>query len=572
VLGVAGHSTLPVEPYSGATLEDCKELLCQRHPDTGAHTVHWSSSSAYDYHVDNYFGLKMRSSRMPIICFTPGPSRNRRYKLCHLTDQVEGARTSVHQCDNIVEVYRALEARTFRRLPVSPTAYGSVWDDAIKVMVKQVRASVDVHKRPSYREAANTMLNPARRAMLQRAAVRVENTPNDRYGHPIKPHAGVISGFLKLEKAMLTASGDVPAPRVISPRDDETAVMMRSLLHHLEKSIIGAIPALFGYQPVTKGESAEKVAKRFFNLSCRFNRPAYRSMDMSKFDSHVSQAALHKEHSVYLGIYEGTEHWTLLRALLAKQLVTVAYFRTSSGVLKFRKDGGRGSGDINTGLGNVLINCLLIYVYATLNSIPLGSFSLVNNGDDSVLVTEHEDCRWDGYAAFCLEHGFKVNVEDPVYYVEAVRYCQSFCMADATPLSVRDPARVAAKDTVTTRPMRTCRDLESMSKSISLGGTATAGGVPVLAALYDMIGRGIQSKVKPSAMYHEYGWADRVASVAHRRGMPVSDLARASFALATGIGVQLQLELERDYASRTLHRDVAAPPPCRGPAGLALGA
>jgi hypothetical protein len=417
------------------------------------------------------------------------------------------------------------------------------------------------------------MLNPARRSLLLKAAARVANTQLNKQGFPIKPSAGNINGFLKLEKALLSDTGDVPAPRVISPRDDEYAVMLRAHIHHLEKSIIGGIAALFGYQPVTKGMSAEAVAKRFFATSHRFRRPAYRSMDMSKFDSHVSQAALLKEHSVYLGIYDGTEHWELLRALLAKQLVTVAYFRTSSGILKFRKDGGRGSGDINTGLGNVLINCLLIYVYAVKHNIPMNSFTLVNNGDDSVLVTEHEDTRWDGYVQFCLEHGFKVKIEDPVYYVEAVRYCQSFCMNDAVPLAVRDPVRVVAKDAVTPRPMRTNRDIESMAKSISLGGTATAGGVPVMASFYSMIGRGVPGKVKPSAMYHEYGWADRVASVAHRRNMPISDMARASFALATGIPVALQLALEHEYTIRDFDRHLGrACPPTRSVGGMALGA
>lgn len=80
------------------------------------------------------------------------------------------------------------------------------------------------------------------------------------------------------------------------------------------------------------------------------------------------------------------------------------------------------SGDMNTALGNVLIMCMLIKAYMDTKGIK---YRFVDNGDDAVVILEkkHQHLMND-LPKWFLEMGFNMKVEQPVYEMEHIEYCQ----------------------------------------------------------------------------------------------------------------------------------------------------
>jgi len=252
-----------------------------------------------------------------------------------------------------------------------------------------------------------------------------------------------INHFIKFEKVNLTKKSD-RFPLKIKPRTHEYNLRLGMFLSPIEgfggsHPMYDALASLFGGPTVMKGMNAEQVATNIVDASQMVSdRSQHQEQglvwigcDASRFDQHVSKDMLKWEHSIYLELYLNHPELSELRWLLKQQLKTKAttYTQDEEGVqykVSYQDEGQRSSGDMNTGLGNCIIMCAMLYTY--LKMVGITNVRVINNGDDAVIIMTGSD-----YASFCqesfkdwfLEMGFTMTMEDPVYELDQLEFCQS---------------------------------------------------------------------------------------------------------------------------------------------------
>jgi hypothetical protein len=363
-----------------------------------------------------------------------------------------------------------------------------------------------------------------------------------------------LSSFVKAEKLNLTSKPD-PTPRIIQPRGPVYNTAVGVFLKPLEGVIYKGIMKVFHEPTVFKGMNAQQQGALLAQKWSRFAKPVAVGIDASRFDQHVSRDALEWEHSVYTTIMGDPEFAKLLRW----QLDNKGFVRCGDGTIRYEVNGSRMSGDMNTALGNCLIMCALVWEYMRSLGLGVDDYALANNGDDCVVIFEehHLVAFQQGLDGFFLEFGFEMTVEDPCYELEAIEFCQ--CHAVWTPYGytmVRDPRVCIDKDLITYKWMevQTRQGWDLLRKSISDGGTALAGCIPVLGAFYAYVGRNVQrhkNKRGQELVKTEITGFDMLArNMSFVREEP-ADKTRLSFYRAFGWSPDEQTALEEAYDSCT---------------------
>jgi len=169
-----------------------------------------------------------------------------------------------------------------------------------------------------------------------------------------------------------------------------------------------------GMRWCAKGLTKEERALQLMDMADQFKDPVFVLADHSTFDAHVNPELLKLEHKFYKRVWGYDRELT---KLLQLQVDNVG--RTKGGI-KYKVKGTRMSGDINTALGNSLINfgMLAAWVYAVDAKILL-------DGDDSVIVMERESLdRLPPIEEFMVNFGMK-TVAEVVYDISDVEFCQS---------------------------------------------------------------------------------------------------------------------------------------------------
>jgi hypothetical protein len=374
-----------------------------------------------------------------------------------------------------------------------------------------------------------------RRTIYEKACAHLIERPIERKDSHIK-------AFIKAEKYNFTSKIN-PAPRIIQPRDPRYIVESGRYIKVIEKKIYKQINDLFGATTIFKGLNAHKRGLAMEDHWNAFNNPVAVGLDAKRFDQHVSRAALEYEHSIYKLYYPKDKHFAML---LEWQLVNKGKARCNGGSVSYKVDGCRMSGDVNTALGNCLIMSSLVYVYAQEIGVNI---RLANDGDDCVVVMEREHlAQFQGSLhSFFIKHGFFMEVEEPVYTLEAIEFCQSHPVFDGTSYRmVRDPRVAISKDCVSLTPLDNAKIRGMWLAAVGQGGMSLTGGIPVWQDFYARLTE-LSDGAKPlndlsmmtgmkilgQGMYHEY--------------KPVTPQARLSFYLAFGITPSEQLCLEGYY-------------------------
>lgn len=385
-----------------------------------------------------------------------------------------------------------------------------------------------------------------RKTLYQRAA-------DSLLSSSISPRDATIKAFVKAEFINSDDKPD-PDPRVISPRDPRYNVEVGRYLRPVEHKIYDAIAKLFGEPTVLKGYNAQQIGKIFADKWARYRDPVAVGLDASRFDQHVSVEALKWEHSVYNGIFNSKE----LRRLLKWQLYNSVVGHCRDGRLKYRTEGCRMSGDMNTALGNCLIMCALVHCYLQTRGIR---GSLANNGDDCSVIMERKDLLkfQTGLAEWFLEMGFNMKVEAPVYNIEGIEFCQTHPVFVAgTYIMVRNFPKSISKDCLSLKELSSAKVCQSWIDAVGQGGLSLTGGIPVYQDFYSSYIR-IASQIpvpktrQSSKRRHRIADAEITGGLAwlskgmSRHYQPISPETRHSFYLAFGVTPDTQLELEGFY-------------------------
>lgn len=381
----------------------------------------------------------------------------------------------------------------------------------------------------------------------------------------ISPRDGWLKAFLKAEKVDFWAKAD-PAARIIQPRDPRYILETGRFLKQLEHPVYRAIAKAWGCR--TRGANAEQVVMKGLTphgvggqLRLKWDKyvnPVAVGLDASRFDQHVSVDALRFEHSIYAHCFTGEDRKYLQR-LLESQVHNRGVARASDGSIAYSIDGMRGSGDINTGMGNCLLMSTLVLAFC--ESVGIRA-SLANNGDDCVLFMEKSDLsKISSLGVWFREMGFTMKVEAPVSVFEQIEFCHMHPVW--TPegwLMVRNLAAAVAKDCTTILDME--HHAKRVWDAIGKCGVAVAGGVPILHSFYNALIRNGSASgiaVESDAWYKSSG-AVMLARGMNRSHCTVDPRTRHSFWLAFGVLPDAQEAAEELYDGLVLYTGLRTEP------------
>nr|UQB76145.1 RNA polymerase [Flumine tombus-like virus 31] len=367
---------------------------------------------------------------------------------------------------------------------------------------------------------------------------------------PVKEKDSFISAFGKAEKF----TKEDPAMRLIQPRSLRYNTEVGRYLKRLEKQVYKDIAKVFKEVTVLKGYNATDTATILKRKWDRFKNPIAIGTDASRFDQHVSVQALKWEHSVYLKYFYPSDR-NKLRELLSWQLVNRGIAKATDGHIKYKVDGCRMSGDMNTSLGNCLLMCAMFYAY--LKHIGVDA-ELANNGDDCIIICEkREFAKLSSLPTWFREMGFTMKVEDPVDVFEEIQFCQTqpIYLGDDGWIMCRDVRVALAKDASTFLPIDRKQVYYQYLKSIGDCGLSLTGGIPIFQEFYLTFLRYGANKGIGKHPAMETGFA-RLAHGMSRVAVHITDETRISFWKAFGILPSTQILLENKISQANLTYNV----------------
>jgi hypothetical protein len=361
----------------------------------------------------------------------------------------------------------------------------------------------------------------------------------------VRRQYGYWKTFIKAEFYNGTTKSN-PCPRLIQPRSTEYNILIGRYLKPAEKLIYKAIDRVFGYHVVMKCDNPWQRAKTIVQYWNEFSNPVFVGLDASRFDQHVSAEALSYEHSLYNKIFASKE----LEEFLRWQINNVGYANFSDGSLKYTVQGVRGSGDMNTALGNVFLMCSITHHY--LEGLGI-KYRFINDGDDCGVFLEASNLHLlDDLPAHHLAYGFEMDVEDPVYELEHVEFCQSrpINLGDGNWMMVRNIHKAIQNDWLNVNSV----DYASLNDRLAATGRcglALYADVPVLGAMYEKMASVTHDPVVVdrllSSHFSGVGRTWRMFASQHRAYPVVLTEARASLFKAFGLLPSYQEQLEEEF-------------------------
>lgn len=362
---------------------------------------------------------------------------------------------------------------------------------------------------------------------------------------PLSRKDGFWSGFLKFEKVKKSA-----VPRMINPRRPRYNVELGRYVFALEHKYYHAVERIFGEPTILKGYNMRERGRVIQNKWSKYDHPVAIGLDAIRLDQHISEAMLRYEHTFYTSKYPGD---TLLCKLLSWQLHNVSYANAKDGKLHYEVDGVRGSGDVNTALGNCLLMTNMVWSY--MRSVGIRRYSLINDGDDCVVILDQADydkCV-SGLEGWFRSLGCPITIEPPVYELEHIEFCQSHpVMIDDECVMIRNLKPTLSKDSMVILPIPNPSVMRRYLASVGMCGMSLCGGVPILQEFYNVMLRssdGARPLLGDPTM--DTGiW--RLCHGMYRKYKEVSDETRYSFWKAFGVLPDTQRAMEDYYCSITI--------------------
>lgn len=248
---------------------------------------------------------------------------------------------------------------------------------------------------------------------------------------PVEKKHAYVSSFVKYEKY----DEPLKVPRLIQGRGTKFTMNLARYLVPIEHRVYQYRDSNNGYlRCFAKGRNAQQRARDILNLDC-FERSEWLEIDHSRFDSRVTVSHLQATHMFYRSMCNDAE----LSRLLQYTINNVGFTR---GGIRYKCRGRRMSGDIDTGLGNSLINyTILRYVLAGIPS------RIYLDGDDSVVCF---DARYKSEVIEALKSRLEETGMSSTYAfrqnVSEVSFCQAKVLDTRSgPILARNPVRAVSR-------------------------------------------------------------------------------------------------------------------------------
>lgn len=376
-----------------------------------------------------------------------------------------------------------------------------------------------------------------------------------------KPTDACLDTFVKVEAVNFTKKAD-PVPRAINPRNPRYNARLARWLKPCEhKMYVRAAEAdwirptkspviLKCYNPIARAKILKQKWDAFVN-------PVAILTDAKRFDQHVQREALEWEHSVYMEWFGGSGcHLDELQALLQRQIVNVGYARNrqDGSYIKYKRVGGRMSGDMNTALGNCLLMTALFFGLSKTLNIAV---EVADDGDDCVTILEERDVErfLSAIPAHFLSAGFEMDIAGVVRTFEQIEFCQCHPVFNGREyIMVRNPVKALNNDLQGNARWLDDNSRNGVLSLVGLCGGHLSQGIPVMQEFYRQVREQCPTPPKRAdARLLESGFGRMASGIAKYRGVsltsdplvqPVSAEARVSFYKAFGILPDLQTALE----------------------------
>jgi hypothetical protein len=362
---------------------------------------------------------------------------------------------------------------------------------------------------------------------------------------PVSARDAWIQTFTKAEKVNFTAKRD-PAPRIISPRDPRYNLALGVYIKAIEGVLYKILDDMFGGPTVMKGRNMSEVGRCFESAWSAFSDPVAIAGDAKRFDQHTGPEALRYEKRVYQRFFAGIHRHELARLLEWQQRSRCRGY-VPEGYVDFMFD-IRASGDMNTGLGTCLIACSILYSYTKKVGLTC---RVMDNGDDFVVICERRDAwKLEGFHEFCKTLGYFMVMEEPVFELEHIEFCQAHPVWDGEGYRmVRNFPTSIGKDMISLLPLRTASDWAKWANDTGECGVALNSGIPVLQSLYSALRR------SGSGSFGDHPWTRYTGARLGSKGMEstlksVEERSRFSFWLAFGVSPAEQRHIEEYYDAR----------------------
>jgi hypothetical protein len=288
---------------------------------------------------------------------------------------------------------------------------------------------------------------------------------------------------------------------------------------------------------ITKGLNNIERAQLLIDKASAFDSPCFIEADYSRFDAHVCRDKLQAEHATYIQASTAPDQ---LKWLLDLQLKNKC--RTTQGI-KYETVGKRMSGDMNTALGNCLINVFTICYVCHKKGVKADFFV---DGDDSVIIIEQRDAHliqaedWD-------DTGFKCKMAK-TNSITKVEFCKCKIINTALgPRFIPNPLRIMSHYSTTTKRSQGKFWLRKI-KADGQGLLALYGGVPILQAIALMMIR-LAGNVKPADFFSLDGWHKYIGHKSIEA--PITAICRVELMEAWNLNIGEQMFYE-DYLNRVL--------------------
>lgn len=357
-----------------------------------------------------------------------------------------------------------------------------------------------------------------------------------------------VSMFIKCEKTNPEKTN--PDPRSIQFRNSKYCVAVASFLKPIEPHLYNLrcqTDYLKGSgRLVGKGMNQVQRARVLKTKIEGFDQPVILSLDMSRFDQHVSLEQLQIEHGVYLSC-NSDEYF---KWLLSLQLFNRCRSRLG---LKYVTRGKRMSGDMNTALGNCII--MLAMLIGAFDEVIKVQYDLLDDGDDCLVIIEEADYeRVVGMLPdLMLSMGHELKIENVARTMGDVVWCNSKPVYDGQKWKfVRNPFKVMSTCLVGTRWMGVPDKIRrEFVAGLGQCEAALNSGVPVLQEYARALIRNSQgAKVRFDTNSNE--WWRYIREIRNRGSDIITEDSRISFHKAFGIDAETQLQYEHTLRNWTI--------------------
>lgn len=356
-----------------------------------------------------------------------------------------------------------------------------------------------------------------KRKLLQEARISLE-------GKAICPADAAVRMFLKDDKYGAT---DYKEPRCIQYRSKRFHLYVGRFLHPIEKQVMEATEG--GVRFCAKSRNSLERASDLLEMWESYADPVAVLLDHSKFDAHITTEHLKVEHEFYHQVNPDPR----LKKVLKWQIRNKGYTKNGT---SYTVEGTRMSGDVNTGLGNSVLNYGMLRAWLMVCGVR---GHIYVDGDDSVVVMSASDEHKLKYE-FWVQMGMETK-HDMAYEFEHVEFCQCrpvYIAEQRCWRMVRNPVRLVTRAPWTTKKYND-KGYDRLTRTIGWCELAANGGVPVLQAYASwLMGQGSGRIMKHEVRAH---LRDRVEHVSLSKP---GTATRLSFFNAWGISPQQQIRIE----------------------------